>query len=340
VTGHLLRITLVAGFVALLHHGLPGAAHAGPRAARTFDAQDRPLFSTESDLVVLHVNVRDKKGAYVTGLTEDAFAVLEDGHPQATRFFTHEDSPVTVGLLIDSSGSMLPNRDRVIAAATAFAQASNPDDELFALAFNETVRAAFPPTAPFTSDPVELSRAVTDVIHTHGRTALFDAIAAGVDYLDRGHHERKVLVLVSDGGDNASHATLDEVLTTTETTNVVIYTVALVDPLERDANPKLLKRIAEASGGEAFAPGNSAEMTRVLERIARDIRETYTVGYVSSNEARDGSFRQIRVIVHAPDRRPLIVRARGGYLAGPRKPKIGSADRSDVESNEHALDVR
>jgi Ca-activated chloride channel family protein len=265
------------------------------------------------------VNVKSGKNvakdAYIGGLTQDAFEVFEDGVRQAISFFTTEDSPVTVGLLIDSSGSMQPNRDRVITAASVFAEASNPDDELFALTFNETVRSAFPDTAPFTGDPVQLRDAVTRVFRTYGRTALFDAIGAGVDYLGRGHHERKVLVVVSDGGDNASHMTFNEVLTTTEATNVVIYTVALVDPLERDANPKLLKRIAEASGGEAFEPASSGQITQVLQHIARDIRHTYTVGYASSNEARDGSFRKIRVIVHAPGGRRLVVRTRGGYLA-------------------------
>jgi Ca-activated chloride channel family protein len=203
----------------------------------------------------------------------------------------------------------------VITAAAVFAEGSNPDDELFALTFNETVHSAFPNTSPFTGDPVQLRDAVTRIFTASGRTALFDAIAAGVEYLGHGHHERKVLVVVSDGGDNASHATFDQILALTEATNVVVYTVALVDPLERDANPKLLKRIAGASGGEAFNPMSSGQITQVLQHIARDIRHTYTVGYASSNEVRDGSFRKIRVIVHTPDGRRPAVRTRGGYLA-------------------------
>jgi Ca-activated chloride channel homolog len=277
--------------------------------------QDRPVFSTESDLVVVHATIKDRAGAYVTGLTRDAFAILEDGRPQHAQLFTGEDAPVTVGLLIDSSGSMQPNRERVIAAAAAFAKSSHPRDELFALAFNDSVGAALPPTAPFTSDVTVLQDALTNTIRAYGRTALFDAIAAGLDYLGRGRHERRVLVIVSDGGDNASQTTFSDVITKTQASNAVIYTVALVDPVDRDANPGLLRRMAQANGGEAFTPKNVEDITEVLQHIARDIRHTYTIGYVSTNNARDGAFRQIRLIVQSPDRRRLVVRTRRGYLA-------------------------
>jgi Ca-activated chloride channel homolog len=284
-------------------------------------AQDRPVFSSESDLVVIHATIKDRDGAYVTGLTRDAFAILEDGRPQNAQLFTHEDAPVTVGLLIDSSGSMQPNRERVIAAAAAFAEASHPSDEIFALAFNDSVRAALPPTAPFTSDVATLQGALTNTIRAYGRTALFDAVNAGLDYLGRGRHERRVLVIVSDGGDNASHATFDEVVIKAQASNAVIYAVALVDPVDRDANPGLLRRIAQANGGEGFTPKNADDITAVLQQIARDIRHTYTLGYVSTNTARDGVFRQIRLIVQSPENRRLVVRSRSGYLAGLPKPR-------------------
>ena len=274
------------------------------------------MFSTASDLVVVHATIKDRDGAYVRGLTRDAFAILEDGRAQNAQLFTSEDAPVTVGLLIDSSGSMQPIRERVIAAAAAFAGASHPSDELFALGFNDSVTSALPPTAPFTSDVRVLQGALTSTIRAYGRTALFDAIAAGLEYLGRGRHERRVLVIVSDGGDNASRTTFDEVVAKTQTSNAVIYTVALVDAVERDSNPGLLKRIAQANGGEAFAPKNPDDIVEVLQRIAQDIRQTYTLGYVSTNNARDGAFRQIRLIVQSPDRRRLVVRTRSGYLAG------------------------
>ena len=287
-------------------------------------AQDRPVFSSESDLVVVHATVKDRNGAYVTGLTRDAFAILEDGRPQHAQLFTSEDAPVTVGLLIDSSGSMQPNRARVIAAAQAFAEASHPGDEMFALAFNDSVRAALQPTAPFTSDVAVLQEALTNTIRAYGRTALFDAISAGLDYLGSGRHERRILVIVSDGGDNASRTTFDEVVTKAQASNAVIYTVALVDPVDRDTNPALLRRLAQANGGEGFTPKNAEDIAAVLQHIARDIRHTYTLGYVSSNTAKDGVYRRIRLIVHSPEHRRLVVRSRSGYLA--RSPHPRKAD--------------
>lgn len=287
-------------------------------------AQDRPVFSSESDLVVVHATVKDRNGAYVTGLTRDAFAILEDGRPQNAQLFTNEDAPVTVGFLIDSSGSMQPNRARVIAAADAFAEASHSSDEMFGLAFNDSVRAALPPTAPFTSDVAVLQDALTNTIRAYGRTALFDAISAGLDYLGRGRHQRRVLVIVSDGGDNASRATFDEVVTKAQASNAVIYTVALLDPVDRDTNPALLRRLAQASGGEGFAPRNAEDITAALQHIARDIRHSYTLGYVSTNAAKDGVYRRIRLIVQSPEHRRLIVRSRSGYLA--RSPHPRRAD--------------
>jgi len=276
----------------------------------------RPLFSTGTDLVVLHATVKDRRGAYVSGLPKEAFSVLEGAQPQTISLFTSDDAPVTVGLLVDNSGSMQPHRDRVIAAATAFAESSNPQDELFALAFDEDVRAALPMSAPFTSDIRTLREALTHALSTRGRTALFDAITTGLNYLRQGHQERKVLVLVSDGGDNASRTTFADVMRRTQSSNVLIYTVGLMDPIERDSNPRVLKRIAEASGGEAFMPRDVQQITDVLRHIARDIRHTYTIGYVSSNPVRDGRFRTVRLAVQPPDGRRVIVRTRGGYLAG------------------------
>jgi Ca-activated chloride channel family protein len=289
--------------------------------------QDRPLFSSQSDLVVVHATVKDRSGAYVTGLTRDAFAILEDGRPQTPQLFTSEDAPVTVGLLIDSSGSMQPIRERVISAAAAFAEASHPRDELFALGFNDRVNSALPPAAPFTGDAAVLREALTNTIRAQGRTALFDAIAAGLEYLSRSRHERRVLIVVSDGGDNASHTTFDEVVTRTQASNAVIYTVALIDPFETDADPGLLKRIAQATGGEAFAPREVEGIAKALQQIARNIRHSYTLGYTSTNTARDGAFRKIRVIVQPPDRRRLVVRTRSGYLAGPPQPRKTSDAR-------------
>ena len=309
-------LRLLTATIVILVVVTAGHVAAGQLSEQSRPAQAPPLFTVESALVVLHVTVKDKKGSYVTNLSQDAFGVVEDGQPQTIRVFTREDAPATVGLLIDSSGSMQTARALVIAAAGAFVETSTPQDEIFALAFSDDVRAALPPAAPFTNDSATLRAALTRTFVARGRTALYDAVDGGLDYLAKGSHERKALVVVSDGGDNASASPFEQVLTNTQTSNAVVYTVGLVDPLERDANPKRLRQLAEASGGESFFPHDATHVADVLRHIARDIRNTYTLGYVSTNTARDGRFRRVRVVVNGPDRRTVVVRTRSGYRAG------------------------
>src|SRR3954463_744786 len=166
-------------------------------------AQSAPAFKSSADLAVLHVSVVDKHAGFVSGLSRDAFAVYEDGRPQPIAFFENEDTPVSVGLVIDSSQSIPPRRDAVIAAGMAFAQSSHPDDEIFTLNFNERVWPGLPDGQAFTSDHAELHDALNRSA-SRGQTALFDAIHAGLEHLDGGVKSRKVLIVVSDGGDNAS----------------------------------------------------------------------------------------------------------------------------------------
>jgi VWFA-related protein len=282
--------------------------------------QDGPTFSASSELVVLHVTVRDRKGAYVGGLGQDAFNVIEDGRAQTVSHFTDADTPATIGLLIDSSGSMYQYRALTIAGATAFANSSHPDDEIFAICFNEYITPVLPAASPFTSDGTILRGALERNINSRGRTALYDAISGGVDYLTRGTRERKVLVLLSDGGDNASRTTRDEAVHKAQASNAVIYTIGLIEPDSRDANPELLKELSLASGGESYRPKGSDGIADALARIGNDIRHTYTLGYTPTNTARDGAFRTVRVVVTAPPGRPLVVRSRTGYRAGTSTP--------------------
>jgi len=291
------------------------SAQDGDPGVQLPDAQ-APVFSSRAELVVAHVTVKDRRGAYVTALPPEVFRILEDGVPQRIDFFTGEDSPVTVGFLVDSSGSMREGRERVIAAATAFAEASNSEDEIFALAFNEQVRAALPSSMPFTSDASVFRVALAGAMGAQGRTAMYDAISNGLSYIAKGHHSRRALVVVGDGGDNASTRTFEQVLKAARASNAAIYTVGIIDPIEREANPRLLKRLAQATGGEAFFPRHVDDVDDVLRKIADDIRHSYTLGYVSSNSARDGQFRRIRVAVTDPARRSLRVRTRDGYRAG------------------------
>jgi len=214
-----------------------------------------PIFSSSAELVVAHVTVKDRQGAYVTSLPEEAFRVFEDGTPQRIDFFTGEDSPVTVGFLVDSSGSMREGRERVIAAATAFAEASNRQDELFALAFNEHVRAALPPSAPFTNNATVFRAALAGAMGAQGRTAMYDAISNGLSYVAKGHHPRRVLVVVGDGGDNASTTTFDEVLKQAQKSNAAIYTVGVIDPLELDTNPNSAGRSLRVRTRDGYRAG-------------------------------------------------------------------------------------
>ena len=263
---------------------------------------------------MLPVTVTDKPDHFVTGLTKDRFTVYDNGRAVPIEFFSGEDTPVTVGLVIDASGSMRRKLGDVIAATTAFARLSNPDDELFVIRFNDDVRHAVA-NRPFllASDLARLHTAMQSLV-PEGRTALYDALVAGLEHLATGTRSRKILILVSDGGDNASSATLDRVLAQAKTSNAAIYTIGIYDETDLDKNPGVLKSIASVTGGERHLPRSTAPLIRVCEHIAREIRSGYTIGYVPPD--RDGAFHRLRVEVSSPDRRKLSARTRPGYFAG------------------------
>ncbi len=281
-----------------------------------------PEFSSESELVVLHVAVKDRNGVYVGGLDRDAFRVTEDKRPQTISFFHNQDAPVTVGLLIDGSGSMQPNRDLVIAASMAFSKAMNPQDEFFVLGFNERIHRPLPADRPFTQYEPTLRVALVQAIEARGQTALYNAVLDGLEYVQKGGHERQVLIVISDGGDNASATTKDQVIAAAQASNAVIYTIALIGPMDSDADPGFLRRLSESTGGLAFRPKNAAEIEDVLQKVASDIRNMYTLGYVPSDAAsaeRDGKredLRRVLVDVKLPTGQKLHVRTRRAYLAG------------------------
>ena len=284
----------------------------------------QPTFSSESQVVVLHVAVLDGR-EYVGGLEQHAFHVFENKEPQAVTFFSNQDAPVTVGLVVDSSGSMGANRNRVIAAGVGFAENSNPEDDMFVLGFNERVKAPFPEDAPFTHDIPTIRGALDEAIGARGQSAVYNAVDAGLDYLDRGKYERKVLVLVSDGGDNASGVSRAAILSKAAASNAVIYTVGLIDPLESDSDRGFLRQLAEVSGGRFFEPEQVSDVGKVLRQVARDIRSMYTVGYVPKSPALDkAELRNVSVEVVLPNGRKAKVRTRRAYLSG--KPSERRAD--------------
>jgi VWFA-related protein len=265
-------------------------------------------------LVVLHTSVRKNKGGIVSGLQERNFRVDEDGQPQVIRAFHLEDVPVAVGLVVDNSGSMTKKRSDVTAAAVAFARSSNQADQMFIVNFNENVTFGLPDTKLFSASVGELERALLKPAPP-GRTALFDAISGALAHVQQSGNERKVLVVISDGGDNASRRTLHQVLQDIARSDVTIYTIGLFDEDNPDLNPQVLRRIAKASGGEAFLPRMPADAVQICERIAKDIRTQYTISYSPSNQTFDGGRRTIKVTVTGNHGAKLQARTRTGYIA-------------------------
>lgn len=299
------RIVGAAVFLATL---LAASASLPPRALST--QESGPVISTSVNLVVLPVTVTDRKGEFVQGLDAANFRIDEDGRPQKIEVFRHEDTPVTAGLLVDHSGSMAIKMGQVIQGAMAFVQASNPEDREFVVNFSDTVTFGLPADVDFTSDTQKLEAAVLNT-PASGQTALYDALIAALKRLEKDSRDKKVLVLVSDGGDNASKHSFAEALRMAQSSNVIIYTLGLFDEHSFDQNPKVLTKIAKETGGEVYFPKSAAETVSVCRQIAGDIRRQYTLGY-SPTDTRPG-YRRIHVSVTAPDRGKLFARTRAGY---------------------------
>ena len=273
-----------------------------------------PVLSVQTDLVTLAITVIDREGAFVEGLRPEQFTVFDNDEPRPIEFFTTEDLPATIGLVIDSSGSMRGKREQVTAAAMAFAALSHPLDELFTVNFNETVWPGLPPAFAFAADRDQLRAALADA-PVQGMSAVYDAVDRALAHLEHGTRDRKALIVISDGGDNASGQTLDSVLQRARRSAVVVYAVTLFDPDDHDARPRVMKRLARATGGEAFTPRRPSDVVRSFEQIARELRRGYTVG-IRPADSVEGGFRAIRVVVNAGDGRQLVARTRAGYYAG------------------------
>ena len=267
---------------------------------------------SEVRLVLLDVAVKDRNGAFVSGLCQDNFSVTEDGRPQTITVFSSADLPVTVGLLVDESRSMRPKRAEVLAAAQTLIQESNPQDEVFVLNFNDEVTRGLPAPVLF-SDNINKLRAALYRGIPEGKTALNDAVVTGLQQLDLGRRDRKSLVVISDGGDNASvHKTAD-MFDRVEKSLATIYAVGIYDPEELERNPGVLRRLARVSGGEAYFPENPSQMTPVCKRIAAEMRTRYTIGYHPESGGHARSLRHVHVSVSAPGHSALAVRARSTY---------------------------
>jgi VWFA-related protein len=262
--------------------------------------------------VLLDVSVKDPKGGFVSGLTKDDFKVYENGHLQEISQFANADIPVTVGIVVDESGSMRPKRPEVVTAAMAFISASNPKDEVFVINFNDRVNRGLPEGVLFSDDVAQL-RAALRKDPPEGRTALYDAIITALQQLDEGRQDKKTLIVISDGGDNASTHKLKDTMDAVLKSAATIYTIGIFDEDDPDRNPGVLKNFAHVSGGDVFFPRTLEGLVPACRQIARDIRTRYTIGYVPST-TNGNRQRNIRVAVSAPDRGHLVARTRTSYL--------------------------
>lgn len=308
------RTLVTAGAGSLLGRGFLAAGQA--------DEQDRYLIRSEARMVLLDVSVKDSGGGFVSGLSKENFSVFENDRPQPIVSFDHGDPPVTVGILVDESGSMARKRAAVLTAALAFIAESNPNDEVFVLNFNDTVKRGLPSPVLFSDNLGELRAALFSGV-SQGRTALNDAVVEGLAQLEMGKREKKTLVLISDGGDNASMNTRRQMLDRVEASLATIHTIGLFAAEDVDADPAILRQLARVSGGEAYFPPSPEEMVGTCRRIARDIRARYTLGYVPAARKGANDVRHIRVGASAAGHAKLITQTRKSY----RYDEINSQER-------------
>jgi Ca-activated chloride channel homolog len=281
-----------------------------------------------SDMVALRVSVIDEKGQIVSGLQSDNFKVFEDKVEQKISVFSNTDVPVTMGLVIDNSGSMREKRQQVNAAALTFVKTSNPQDEAFVVNFNDEYY--LDTEEDFTSDTQQLNEALSR-IDTRGSTALYDAIVGSLDHVKKGHKDKKVLLVITDGDDDASRLTLEQAMQAAEKSNTAIYAIGVFSDDDRKNEKrmirhsrKVLTELADATGGMAYFPDSLDQVEPLCAQVAKDIRNQYTIGYYPSNTNKDGTFRAIAIQLVPPHGRAgkLAARTRSGYFAE-KPPAVG-----------------
>jgi VWFA-related protein len=268
------------------------------------------------DLVVLHTTVLDDRQRFADGLKSENFRVFEDKVEQKLSVFKREDVPVSMGLVIDNSGSMRDKRPRVNEAAITLVQASNPSDEAFVVNFNDDFYLDL--DKDFTNNIPELKEAL-ERIDSRGSTALYDAIIGSLDHLKKATKDKRVLLIVTDGEDNTSHNSLEKTIREIQRTDTVIYAIGLLSQerkKEAKRAKKALEQIAAASGGVSYFPEDVEDVHHICEQVAHDIRNQYILAYYPTNTRRDGTFRAVNVEVIPPrGRGKLVPRTRNGYYA-------------------------
>jgi Ca-activated chloride channel homolog len=286
------------------------------------------VISVRTELVAVPVTVTDTQGRRVAGLDQENFHVFEDGRPRPITVFHRGDVAVTLGLIVDRSQSMRPKDAALVAAVSALLRSTRPDDELFGVTFNDRAALVGGGAGRFTNDPRALGDSLV-AVRAEGQTSLNDAVAVGLEQLAAGHTDLRALVVVSDGGDNVSRRTYQEILSLAQRSNAVIYTIGLVGtpPAVEEEDAGLLIRLCRDTGGAAFFPRTLEEVDAMATRVAGDLRQQYTLGFVPSDPGDRDAFRKIDVRVTAPGRSRLKVRTRSGYLAAG-----GQAGRHDQDT--------
>jgi len=275
-------------------------------------SQDAPFkLSVNVDLTEVHVNVTDEKDRPVGNLKKENFRVFEDRTEQKITVFKHEDAPLSLGLVIDNSRSIEPRKKRLDAAALSFVRKGNPNDETFIVHFDDTARLAL----DFTDSIPALESALASV-KPYGQTAIYDALILALEHMEQSKHLKKALLLITDGVDNSSKHTLSEAIEATKRSRVAVYTVGLLSMSGGQKAEDSLIRIAESSGGHAYFPNNEDEARMYMERVARDLREQYTLGYFPSNPTRNGGWRSVRVDVLPPPGLPATAKLTANYRHG------------------------
>jgi VWFA-related protein len=274
------------------------------------------------DLVVVHTTVLDKNGHFVSGLKQQNFSLYEDGIAQNISLFSQEDVPISMGIVLDTSGSMRSKIEMVNKAALAFIKASNPDDEIFLIGFNDEAELL----EDYTNDVDAITDALDNIIVTGG-TALYDATYLGVQKAQTGEKPKKALVVITDGEDRDSYYKLEELIEKVQESDVQVYTVGFLNEIPdkglfgrwsksvpekaRDA----LQRISEETGAKPFFPKKVSEMSAIVSEIAYELRNQYSIGYVSSNSSKDGSYRRIKIGLDKETAPGHLVRYRKGYFS-------------------------
>ncbi|HZV59019.1 MAG TPA: VWA domain-containing protein [Candidatus Eremiobacteraceae bacterium] len=315
----LILVFLFCGCSASAQNPFPTPQPPPPDQAGQPSGQQGGSIKVAVNLVVLHTSVLDKTGKFIDDLKQENFRVFEDNAEQKLSVFRNEDIPVSMGLVIDNSGSMKEKRSRVNEAALTLVQASNPQDEAFVVNFNDDFFLDL--DKDFTSSIPELREAL-ERIDARGSTALYDAIIGSLDHLKKASKDKRVLLVVTDGDDNTSRNSLEKTLRELQKTSTVVYTIGLLgkdsgeDKRTIKKAKKALQEIANASGGLAFFPASVAEVHAICEQVAHDIRHQYTLAYYPTNTAQDGTFRSVKVDVIPPrGRGKLVARTRNGYYA-------------------------